>query len=80
MEGGVDERGGLHGRHRVLCRTLAGESGREPLIRRAIRRLSCFWGPDSFTHGSSAQRVRWFKRGLQSGDLRRCDTFAADTL
>jgi uncharacterized protein len=33
--------------------------------------------PDSFTHGSSAQRVRWFKRGLESGDTRQCDTFAA---
>jgi predicted metalloprotease len=32
--------------------------------------------PDSFTHGSSAQRVRWFRRGLQSGELRECDTFA----
>lgn len=32
--------------------------------------------PESFTHGSSAQRVAWFKRGLQSGDLRQCDTFA----
>ncbi len=36
--------------------------------------------PDAFTHGSSAQRVRWFKRGLDSGDLRQCDTFSADTL
>ena len=34
--------------------------------------------PDSFTHGSSAQRVRWFKRGLESGDTRQCDTFAAN--
>lgn len=34
--------------------------------------------PDSFTHGSSAERVRWFKRGLESGDMDRCDTFAAD--
>jgi uncharacterized protein len=34
--------------------------------------------PDAFTHGSSAQRVRWFKRGLQSGDTRQCDTFAAN--
>jgi predicted metalloprotease len=33
--------------------------------------------PESFTHGSSAQRVRWFKTGLESGDVRRCDTFAA---
>ena len=31
--------------------------------------------PDSFTHGSSAERVEWFRRGLESGDLNRCDTF-----
>lgn len=36
--------------------------------------------PDSFTHGSSAQRVKWFKRGLQSGSLKDCDTFAAESL
>lgn len=33
--------------------------------------------PDSFTHGSSAQRVRWFRSGLEQGSLRACDTFAA---
>jgi hypothetical protein len=33
--------------------------------------------PDSFTHGSSAQRVTWFKRGMDSGDIRQCDTFKA---
>lgn len=36
--------------------------------------------PDSFTHGSSEQRVRWFQRGLDTGDLEACDTFNADKL
>ncbi|NYT81380.1 neutral zinc metallopeptidase [Alcaligenaceae bacterium] len=36
--------------------------------------------PDSFTHGSSAQRVRWFKRGFQEGDPAQCDTFNIATL
>ena len=31
--------------------------------------------PDSFTHGSSAQRVRWFKTGYKNGDVETCDTF-----
>ncbi len=33
--------------------------------------------PDSFTHGSSEQRVRWFRRGFESGDINKCDTFNA---
>lgn len=33
--------------------------------------------PDSFTHGSSAQRVKWFRTGLEAGRLEACDTFAA---
>ena len=36
--------------------------------------------PESFTHGTSAQRVRWFKRGMESGDLRQCNTFEARQL
>ena len=36
--------------------------------------------PDSFTHGSSAQRVRWFNNGLQNGSVKGCDTFSARTL
>ena len=33
--------------------------------------------PDSFTHGSSAQRMQWFQQGLKSGNVRACDTFSA---
>ena len=36
--------------------------------------------PDAFTHGSSAQRVRWFREGFMSGDVTRCDTFSAQRL
>ena len=36
--------------------------------------------PDSFTHGTSAQRVRWFTRGFKSGDPAHCDTFSAASL
>ncbi len=34
--------------------------------------------PDSFTHGSSAQRVKWFRRGFESGNIASCDTFSAN--
>ncbi len=36
--------------------------------------------PDSFTHGTSAQRSRWFKTGFASGDINSCDTFGAPSL
>ncbi|MFC0819479.1 KPN_02809 family neutral zinc metallopeptidase [Moraxella marmotae] len=36
--------------------------------------------PDSFTHGTSQQRQRWFYRGFESGDINQCDTFAAKEL
>jgi predicted metalloprotease len=36
--------------------------------------------PDSFTHGTSAQRVKWFKTGFQAGDINACDTYHAQAL
>ena len=36
--------------------------------------------PDSFTHGTSEQRTRWFKKGLTSGNLEDGDTFSAEVL
>ena len=36
--------------------------------------------PDSFTHGSSEQRVRWFKQGIKTGDVSDCDTFSSRSL
>jgi predicted metalloprotease len=36
--------------------------------------------PDSFTHGSSEQRVRWFRRGLETGDMAQGDTFQSESL
>jgi len=44
---------------------------------RIQKRTQGYVVPDSFTHGTSEERARWFKTGLQSGDLRDCNTFAA---
>lgn len=44
--------------------TLQREAGRRPM-------------PDSFTHGTSAQRMKWFELGFDKGDIRACDTFSA---
>ena len=47
---------------------------------RLQRQTRGYVAPDSFTHGSSEQRVRWFKRGLAEGRLAACDTFSATEL
>ena len=49
----------------------AAAIGDDRLQRQAQGRVA----PESFTHGTSKQRVQWFTRGIESGDLRRCDTF-----
>ena len=36
--------------------------------------------PESFTHGTSAQRMRWFKKGFETGDISQGDTFSASDL
>jgi len=47
---------------------------------RLQRQTQGYVTPESFTHGSSAQRVRWFSRGFKSGQLEDCDTFNATQL
>jgi predicted metalloprotease len=56
--------------------TAAAAIGDDRLQRQAEGRVV----PESFTHGTSAQRVHWFRRGFDSGSLRDCDTFRADQL
>ena len=51
----------------------AASIGDDSLMKRAGRPIR----PDAFTHGSSAQRVEWFQRGMQNGELQSCDTFSA---
>jgi predicted metalloprotease len=61
--GDVEE--GLRAAQAIGDDTLQRSAGRTPV-------------PDSFTHGSSTERVAWLKRGLAGGDPGRCDTFTAD--
>ena len=54
----------------------AARIGDDALQRNAGQAVS----PDNFTHGTSAQRQRWFMRGYQSGNMTDCDTFSATQL
>ncbi|NMD07998.1 MAG: hypothetical protein GYA66_08475 [Phyllobacteriaceae bacterium] len=47
---------------------------------RLQKRSQGFVVPESFTHGTSEQRVRWFKKGMQANSVRDCDTFSAEDL
>lgn len=47
---------------------------------RIQRQTTGYVVPDSFTHGSSEQRLRWFKKGYDTGDMRQGDTFSATSL
>jgi len=47
---------------------------------RIMRQTQGYVVPDAFTHGTSEQRVRWFKKGLETGDIRQGDTFGAASL
>ena len=49
----------------------AAAVGDDNLQRQAGRRVQ----PESFTHGSSEQRMQWFRRGLETGSVQACDTF-----
>jgi predicted metalloprotease len=53
--------------------TAAAAIGDDTIQRRTQGRVT----PESWTHGSSAERVRWFRTGLDSGQIRSCDTFAS---
>jgi uncharacterized protein len=44
------------------------------------RRTQGYVVPESFNHGTSEQRVRWFRRGYEEGDIGACDTFGADSI
>lgn len=56
--------------------TAASAIGDDKLQQQAQGRIV----PESFTHGTSTQRVRWFKRGFESGDMNQCNSFQAASL
>jgi predicted metalloprotease len=71
-----DSRQTLEGGDIEAAMNAAAKIGDDALQQKAQGRIV----PDSFTHGTSAQRVRWFNVGLQSGNMKACDTFSAKKL
>ena len=71
----MHERGILEGGDLEEALNTASAIGDDRLQRESMGRVA----PDSFTHGTSAQRIAWFRRGYESGDPGRCNTFAAHT-
>ncbi|OLP18051.1 flagellar biosynthesis protein FlgM [Leptolyngbya sp. 'hensonii'] len=79
---------GVWGNHANRSRQILQKGDIEEALRAASsigddrlqRQAQGYVVPESFTHGSSAQRVRWFKRGLETGDPKQCNTFAAKNL
>jgi len=62
--------------HAINGKSAASQIGDDTLQRRSRGTVV----PESFTHGTSAQRVSWFKRGVEGGQIDSCDTFAARDL
>ncbi|HEX5796238.1 MAG TPA: neutral zinc metallopeptidase [Geminicoccaceae bacterium] len=79
---------GVWGHHADRSRNLLEEGDLEEGLTAAAaigddrlqRRSQGYVVPDAFTHGSSEQRVRWFRQGLTSGDPNACNTFEAERL
>lgn len=84
MELQADCYAGIWGHH-TAQRGLIGERDVEGAMNTAAqigddylqKRSQGYVVPEAFTHGSSRDRVRWFEKGLQTGSIRQCDTFAA---
>jgi hypothetical protein len=88
MELQADCLAGVWGHHADKQRQLLEAGDAEEGLRAAAaigddniqRRSAGYVRPESWTHGSSDMRVRWFKRGFQTGRVEQCDTFKAAQL
>ncbi|MBT8139585.1 MAG: zinc metallopeptidase [Gammaproteobacteria bacterium] len=79
---------GVWGNHADRARSLLEQGDLEEALRAAAaigddrlqKQSRGYVTPESFTHGSSEQRIKWFRTGFQSGDIDSCDTFSAAQL